>query len=62
MMQKVGQKLLCVLCPLTGSVALEGNNKRLSDEGLFLLVLMLTRHSHRLDPVWRAEEVQMEEE
>lgn len=62
MMQKVDQKLLYVLCPLTGSVALELHNERLSDERLFLLVLMLTRHTHRLGPVWRAEEVQMEEE
>lgn len=42
-----------VFCPLTSFLAFELNGERLSDEGLFLLVLMLSRHIDRVCPVWR---------
>lgn len=49
-----------MFCVLTGFLALELNGERFSDEGLLLLVLMLTRHIHHLLPVWRGQEVQKE--
>lgn len=41
---------------LTCILALEANHKRLSDKRLLAPVLVLTRHVHRLHPVWRRED------